>query len=42
MDCISLVDIASERQPENLPTNEYEKQKNHYSDRYKFHKEKEL
>ena len=42
MDCISLVDIASERQPENLSTDEYEEQKAHYRDRYVFHKEKEL
>ena len=42
MDCISLVDIADELQPDNLSTDEYEEQKNHYRDRYVFHKEKEL
>lgn len=41
MDCISLVDIATERQPENLTDNEYENQKNHYRDRYVYHKDKE-
>ncbi|MFT4693893.1 MAG: electron transport complex protein RnfB [Francisella sp.] len=42
MDCISLVEIADERQPESLLADEYEKQKDHYRDRYQFHKEKEL
>jgi electron transport complex protein RnfB len=42
MDCISLVEIADERQPESLSADEYEKQKDHYRDRYHFHKEKEL
>ena len=42
MDCISLVNIADELQPDNLSIDAYEKQKNHYRDRYIFHKEKEL
>lgn len=41
MDCISLFDIASERQPESLSVDEDMKQKNHYRNRYKFHKSKE-
>ncbi len=41
MDCISLVNLADERQPNNLSVDEYEKQKDNYRDRYNFHKEKE-
>lgn len=40
MDCISLVELAEERQPINLAADEYEAQKNHYRDRYSFHKER--
>lgn len=42
MDCISLVDIATQRQPENLPDSDYEDQKDYYRDRYQYHKEKEI
>lgn len=42
MDCILLVEIANKRQPENLSTDVYEKQKNHFRDRYEFHKSKEI
>lgn len=38
MDCISLVELAVDRQPDNLESDDYEAQKNHYRDRYEFHK----
>jgi electron transport complex protein RnfB len=37
MDCISLVDIAIDRQPENLSPDEYSQQQQHYKSRYEFH-----
>ena len=37
MDCISLVDIAIERQPDNLSSEEYLQQQKHYKSRYEFH-----
>lgn len=37
MDCISLVDIAIDRQPENLSSEEYAKQQQYYQARYAFH-----
>jgi electron transport complex protein RnfB len=40
MDCISLVDIAQEKQPINLSENEYETQKDYYRNRYEFHKQR--
>ncbi|AJI54336.1 RnfABCDGE type electron transport complex subunit B [Francisella philomiragia] len=38
MDCISLVKLAADMQPINLNQSEYIQQKNHYRDRYEYHK----
>ena len=40
MDCISLVNIAKERQPVNLEKEEYKLQKEYLRDRYDFHKQR--
>ncbi|KEI35890.1 iron-sulfur cluster-binding protein [Francisella sp. W12-1067] len=40
MDCISLVDLIESKQPQNLPEEEYIQQKNHYRERYEFHKQR--
>lgn len=42
MDCISLVELAENKQPEKLTDEQYTEQKNHFRDRYIFHKQKQL
>lgn len=41
MDCISMVDLAEENQSSGLSVDNYEKQKNHFRDRYHSHKQRE-
>lgn len=40
MDCISLVDLAVDKQPNNLSDDVYTDQKNNYRDRYDYHKQR--
>ncbi|GAB4224448.1 MAG: RnfABCDGE type electron transport complex subunit B [Francisella sp.] len=40
MDCISLVNLAEDKQPNNLSDEDYTAQKNHYRERYEYHKQR--